>query len=478
MQQEFIPFDTDSEEELPCKRPHLSKEEQLYGVFFDKPKHKPLKSTHKIPKKLNETELEHTYGKGLSLLQKHGYKIGEGLGKNSQGRTDIIGVDFRRKNEGLSYSKCENSINTVNVKKNTEKTQEFLGDLEKGFQSKVINTSVGNVETLKKTCIIEDTLLSLNYEEKQLVQGLEELEAKEKALTEMLNIIGTCEEGFASTLKVLKTIHHQGFAIYHELFMHENFTIPIMQAYFTQIWSNWVFGKFPLLGLSEATQYQSLGKLEDIMEIWYLPVSQYFSVRWNPKKELGSNIDALEIWKSHIPEETWEEVKKVIINRLSNEIDRWNPTKDHIAIHTWIHPWLSLIDLAIVWKKIISKITPVLHDWNVKDDSARLLLAPWKPVFLKEWDDLVTQNILPKLLFFLQELEISNFSKASKEITYFSRWIGLIPKHHLALGMQKIFYPRWRKVLEDMVDLDIKFLLDWVKQWKKLIPEDLVSLEI
>ena len=485
MEPEFIPFDSD--EELPNKRNRLSKEEQTYGVFYEK--QKISKPNIKIKKALSETELENTYGKGFSLLQKCGYKVGDGLGKNSQGRTDIIGVNIRKKNEGLSFSKCEIASTPVEKVKTDpdlkyKKRKTFKYDQPSG--NEIIKTSDSeeildeNNENRKKIQIVQDSLLSLEYEEKQLRQGLIELEQKELEIYEILECLDLPQDSFEEIIKIFDIIKKKNHNIYHDLYIHENFVIPIIRSFFAKIWTDWAFNKDHLKGLSELKEWKQLGQANLVIDIWLKSVLEYFNKKWKPKKELGKNIDALEVWKQEIPIDTWEEIKKCIVLRISLEIDVWDPSTDRIAIHTWIHPWLALIDLSSLWSKLTNKLIISLQNWKPRDRSAKFLLYPWKPVLYKEWNGLIIQNILPKLLFTLQELAITEDIKESKDIRYILEWVGLIPLEHLQIGFQKIFYPKWRTFLENMLENneDIEKIAQWVEDWKKLLPNELINLDI
>jgi hypothetical protein len=50
----------------------------------------------------------------------------------------------------------------------------------------------------------------------------------------------------------------------------------------------------------------------------------------------------------------------------------------------------------------------------------------------------------------------------------------------LTKGFEKIFYPRWRKALENMLedDCDMDAVANWVGCWKKAVPGEVIVLEI
>jgi GC-rich sequence DNA-binding factor-like protein/G-patch domain len=487
MQHEFIPFDSD--EELPHKRGRLSKEEQIYGVFYDKTG--GVKAEIKPKKPLGADELGKTYGKGLAMLQKHGYKVGTGLGKNNQGSTDLIGIQLRKKNEGLSFSKPETQpvLNNLDVhngklhkkpsKAHTKTYSKDLGtDLNENYYSDSIEDPQEN-ELSKKIRIVQDSVLSLSYEEKQINQNIQELDQKESEITQILKIISSSQHDFQSSIRIFREIKKLNTSIYHELFIYENFAVIVIRGFFYDIWDNWKFNKSPLKGLNELKLWMDIGRCEDVIDIWLLSVAHFFSTAWKPKDELGNNIDAMEVWKQYLPVETWESIKKTITARISSEIDQWEPNKDTIAIHSWVHSWLALIDLSSLWPKVIYKLVLALQNWNAKDRSAKLILYPWKPVLIKEWDDLVIQNILPKLLYLLQELEITEEINKSTPIKYILDWVDLIPIEHFIQGFKIFFYPKWKKTLEGLLekDTDMDKVVNWVQYWKGLLPDEIISLD-
>lgn len=81
-------------------------------------------------------------------------------------------------------------------------------------------------------------------------------------------------------------------------------------------------------------------------------------------------------------------------------MDNWNPLTDTVPIHSWIHPWLPLLQsrLEPLYPPIRSKLSNALQRWHPSDPSARLILQPWKDVFTPgAWEAFMVKNIIPKL---------------------------------------------------------------------------------
>lgn len=82
------------------------------------------------------------------------------------------------------------------------------------------------------------------------------------------------------------------------------------------------------------------------------------------------------------------------------QVDNWNPLTDTVPIHSWIHPWLPLMQARLepLYPPIRSKLANALHRWHPSDPSARLILQPWKDVFTPgAWEAFMVKNIVPKL---------------------------------------------------------------------------------
>lgn len=79
--------------------------------------------------------------------------------------------------------------------------------------------------------------------------------------------------------------------------------------------------------------------------------------------------------------------------------------QETIPIHAWLHPWLPHLgpQLESFYPTIRHRLASALAAWHPADDSARLLLAPWRRVFdAGDWDALLARSIAPKLALALQ----------------------------------------------------------------------------
>lgn len=81
-------------------------------------------------------------------------------------------------------------------------------------------------------------------------------------------------------------------------------------------------------------------------------------------------------------------------------MENWNPLTDTVPIHSWIHPWLPLMQVRLepLYAPIRNKLANALQKWHPSDSSAKLILQPWKEVFTPgSWEAFMVKNIVPKL---------------------------------------------------------------------------------
>lgn len=82
------------------------------------------------------------------------------------------------------------------------------------------------------------------------------------------------------------------------------------------------------------------------------------------------------------------------------QVDNWNPLTDTVPIHSWIHPWLPLMQARLepLYSPVRSKLSSALQKWHPSDASAKLILQPWKEVLTPgSWEAFMLRNIVPKL---------------------------------------------------------------------------------
>ncbi|GAB5356365.1 hypothetical protein AAMO2058_000284300 [Amorphochlora amoebiformis] len=175
----------------------------------------------------------------------------------------------------------------------------------------------------------------------------------------------------------------------------------------------------------------------------------------------------------------------VVVPRLRNELNMWNPTRDQVPVHTWIHPWLDLLPqaaLEAIFAIIRSKLQAALFVWRPMDSSALVLVEPWKDVWKRRhmWEFL-SRSILPKLRTLCQNTVVVNPSAENpKPFVAVVKWHTVVPHHALVSILFHHFFPKWLGALARWLRAPggpnkFEQVARWYKGWRELIPPTLLT---
>ena len=81
--------------------------------------------------------------------------------------------------------------------------------------------------------------------------------------------------------------------------------------------------------------------------LWHawMPAFRGLVGQWSCKNA-DPMVDLLELWESILPIWIMENIlDQLILPKIQNEVDGWNPLTDLIPIHAWIHPWLPRLGI-------------------------------------------------------------------------------------------------------------------------------------
>ena len=96
---------------------------------------------------------------------------------------------------------------------------------------------------------------------------------------------------------------------------------------------------------------------------------------------------------------------QLLLPKMNETVVKWDPLRETIPIHTWIHPWLTILKdiLQPLYIPIRQKLMNALQHWHPSDGSAQAILSPWHNVFDEpSWDQVMARCIVPKLLYVMQ----------------------------------------------------------------------------
>jgi tuftelin-interacting protein 11 len=102
---------------------------------------------------------------------------------------------------------------------------------------------------------------------------------------------------------------------------------------------------------------------------------------------------------------------QMVLPRLGQEVELWDPLTDIVPVHEWLHPWIPYAKESLsvsIYPVIRRKLSAALNAWHPSDRSAHLMLKPWQNAFSRgELDAFLLTNILPKLQTTMLELVIN-----------------------------------------------------------------------
>ncbi len=193
-------------------------------------------------------------------------------------------------------------------------------------------------------------------------------------------------------------------------------------------------------------------------------------------------VDLINNWHKLLPGWIIENIfEQIIMPKLIQQVEDWNPVVDTVPIHAWVHPWLPLIKERLeiaLFPQIRFKLSNALAHWHPSDISAKAILMPWKPpVFSSSsWDNFMLRNILPKLECVLkEEFKINPSDQNLEAWNWIMEWRDLIPLANFISLLEESFFPVWLKVLCEWLNSKPNYeeVTNWYSEWKSLLTEKL-----
>lgn len=352
----------------------------------------------------------------------------------------------------------------------------------------------------------KDRLVNLRYENERLSTVVDQESKQLDRLQTVVDLVVSCEERLqpesrdpltldscAEIFKMLQTDYYEEYKMYDLPSLGAALIFPLMRTFFTG-WLPLRDVKFGLLTVFEwrellagdegSTTTSSRGGGMDVYQrlIWdvWLPPVRATILKWSVR-DTDPMISLLETWQPALPPWVLENIlDQLVLPRLLQEVESWNPLTDTTPIHCWLHPWLPLMGdkLEPLYAPIRHKIANALTNWHPSDASAKIILEPWHGVFRPgHMSAFLVKNILPKLELEMRGLAINPHQQYLDPWRWVMSWKDMMPVQPMVAMLEASFFPKWHQVLVAWLSNmpNYQDITKWYLGWKAQFPEILLG---
>jgi len=210
-----------------------------------------------------------------------------------------------------------------------------------------------------------------------------------------------------------------------------------------------------------------------------------------PVRQFEGPISLLDNIRPALPRSMYVFVlTEVVSPRLKSELSQWQPTKDPLPVHKWVHPWLDILPphlLEPMFTTVRSKLGQALRQWKAKDKSALILIKPWTNLWKQTGDlwEFLARFILPKLRALATKISVNPKKEDPSLFLAIVAWNDVLPNHALDSMLLNDFFPKWILALKSWLEAPaendqkkkekFKEVAKWYKGWKGLFPPALLK---
>uniref|UniRef100_A0A8C7ZGJ6 Tuftelin-interacting protein 11 n=1 Tax=Oryzias sinensis TaxID=183150 RepID=A0A8C7ZGJ6_9TELE len=421
----------------------------------------------------------------------------------------VIDMTVREPKVYYSYSQIANKHSVPDETTPAMSTRDQKGsgfalpELEHNLQLLIDLTEQDILQSARRLQHEKDVVVSLSHESRALQSRLE---AEQDAIQKMEAVLALVERfpsgetppGEGPTLQecaqIFETLQTDYYEEYKMMGL-ADLAVAVVHPLLKEKLHSWEPLKDSAYCLEDIGQWRAILESRDLRssgpdsnmdpyhrllwEVW-IPVMRMCVSGWQPRM-VGPMVDCVTLWAPLLPQWILDHLlEQLILPRLQREVDNWNPLTDTVPIHSWIHPWLPLLQsrLEPLYPPIRSKLANALQRWHPSDASARLILQPWKNVFTAgAWEAFMVKNIIPKLALCLEELVINPHQQQMEPFHWVMDWEGMLSPSSLVSLFDKNFFPKWLQVLCSWLSNSPNYeeITKWYLGWKGLFSDILLT---
>ncbi|XP_070936416.1 tuftelin-interacting protein 11 [Macaca nemestrina] len=380
-----------------------------------------------------------------------------------------------------------------------------LPELEHNLQLLIDLTEQEIIQNDRQLQYERDMVVNLFHELEKMTEVLDHEERVISNLSKVLEMVEECERRMqpdcsnpltldecARIFETLQDKYYEEYRMSDRVDLAVAIVYPLMKEYFkewdplkdctygTEIISKWKSLLENDQLLSHGGQDLSADAFHRLIwEVW-MPFVRNIVTQWQPRN-CDPMVDFLDSWVHIIPVWILDNIlDQLIFPKLQKEVENWNPLTDTVPIHSWIHPWLPLMQARLepLYSPIRSKLSSALQKWHPSDSSAKLILQPWKDVFTPgSWEAFMVKNIVPKLGMCLGELVINPHQQHMDAFYWVIDWEGMISVSSLVGLLEKHFFPKWLQVLCSWLSNSPNYeeITKWYLGWKSMFSDQVLA---
>ncbi|TFK13980.1 Tuftelin-interacting protein 11 [Platysternon megacephalum] len=386
------------------------------------------------------------------------------------------------------------------------KPQAFaLPELEHNLQLLIDITEQEIIQNDRQLQYERDMVVNLTHEIQKMSEVLSHEETAISNLSKVLELVEECERRMqpncdnpltldecAKIFETLQDKYYEEYRMSDRVDLAVAIVFPLMKDYF----KNWDPLKDCMYGTEIIAKWKRLLENDQLLshsgqdlatdafhrlmwEMW-MPYVRNIITQWQPRN-CGPMVDFLDSWAHIIPVWILDNIlDQLIFPKLQKEVENWNPLTDTVPIHSWIHPWLPLMQsrLEPLYSPIRNKLANALQKWHPSDSSAKLILQPWKEVFTPgSWEAFMVKNIVPKLGMCLNELVINPHQQHMDAFYWVIDWEGMVSVSSLVGLLEKHFFPKWLQVLCSWLSNSPNYeeITKWYLGWKSMFSDQVLA---